>query len=137
MTTPVLPEFILKLFQNEINKIVKGEIVKVCKIYELDYEEVKTKLKHVELDMTDTPGFRLFKKHETFAPKHERCQARLLHSLEIKQCSRSCKHGDDKLCKKHLQMKENKKLKYGLITDDLPDELRPEVLNEKQIRNIY
>lgn len=136
MTTPILPEFILTLFKNEVQTIVHKEVKKLCDIYNINYEEAKEKLGYVEFDVTETPGFRLMKKHETFAPNEERCQARMLHDLEIKQCSRH-KLAEGKLCKKHANMQKNNKLKFGLMDDPLPDELRPEVLNEKKKRTIY
>lgn len=135
MTTPILPEFILKLFQNEVNGIVQKEIQKVCDLYKLDYDEVIKKLGHVEINTTDTPGFRIMKKRETFAPKDERCIARMLHDLEIKQCSKHKK--DSEFCGRHFNMHKNNKLKYGTINDPIPNELRPEVLNEKKKHNIF
>lgn len=130
MTTPIIPDFILKLFQGEVDKIVQKEIQKVCELYHLNYEEVKTKLGHVELKTTETNGFRIMKKNETFAPSEIRCMARMLHDLEIKQCSKRRSVGA--YCKKHA--KHNK---YGNINDPIPDELRPEVLNEKKKSKIY
>ena len=132
MTTPILPEFILNLFQIEVQSIVEKELKRMCKLYDIDFEEARKKLGYVDMNVTETPGFRLMKKREKFAPMENRCQARMLHDLEIKQCSRH-KCEDSELCKKHLNMK----LKYGLINDPIPDELRPEVLNEKKKNNIY
>lgn len=136
MTSHILPEFILKLFQNEINNIVNGEIKKVCDLYDLDIDEVTQKLGHVKLDMTKTPGFRLIKKNEKFAETEFRCCARMLHDLEVKQCSRPILGGQN-LCTIHHNIKLKGKLKYGLITDPIPDELRPEVLAEKNKTKIY
>jgi hypothetical protein len=136
MTSPILPEFILKLFQNEINNIVQGEIKKVCDLYDLDIDEVTKKLGHVKLDMTKTPGFRLIKKQEKFAETEIRCCARMLHDLEVKQCSRP-NLGGQNLCKIHYKMKLKGNLKYGLFTDPIPDELRPEILAEKNKTKIY
>jgi hypothetical protein len=135
MTTPIIPEFILKLFQEQVSDIVQKEIKKVCELYKLDFDEVILKLGHVEINTTETPGFRIMKKRETFAPKEVRCTARMLHDLEIKQCSRhKTKTG---LCTKHDEMFKNNRLKYGTINDPLPDELRPEVLNEKKKTKSY
>jgi hypothetical protein len=136
MTAPILPEFILKLFQNEINTVVQTEIAKVCKLYDLDLDEVTEKLGNVKLDMTKTPGFRLLHKHETFAPKELRCCARMLHDLEVKQCSRH-KFENLTMCRTHYEMKMKNKLKYGSIHDPIPDELRPAVLAEMKKNKIY
>lgn len=135
MTTPIIPDFILSLFQNEVNKIVQSEIKRLCEMYSLNFEEVKGKMGLVELNTTEFPEIRIMKKSEKIAPKDERCIARMLHELEVKQCSR--KQKEDGLCGKHFALKANNKLKYGTIKDPLPDELRPEVLNEKKITKIY
>lgn len=132
MTAPIIPEFILQLFQNEVNEIVRKQVSKVCEMYKLDLDEVQNRLGLIELECTETPGFRLMKKKESFAPPEERCTARMLHDLEIKQCSKR-KFGDTHLCRKHGGMN----LKYGTIHDPLPDELRPEVLNQKKKNKIY
>lgn len=136
MTTPIIPEFVLKLFQDEVNKIVQSEIKRLCELYKIDYEEAKKKLGSVELKTTEHPGFRLFKKNEKIVEKDERCMARMLHDLEVKQCSRHRNEGCE-LCGMHSKMKSKGRLKYGLVTDPLPDELRPEVLNEKKLTKIY
>jgi hypothetical protein len=135
MTTPIIPEFVLKLFENEINKIVQGEIKRVCNHYALSYEDVTKKLGRVSITSTETPGFRLMKKNEKFAPDEQRCCARMLHDLEVKQCSRSKTQAD--MCTMHNNMRKNNRLRYGTIHDPLPDELRPEVLNEKRKKSIY
>ena len=132
MTAPILPSFVLQLFENEVKKIVEREVKKVCELYELNFTEVREKLGLIQVETTDVPGFRIMKKKERFAPPEERCIARMLHDLEIKQCSNHKKKDD--LCGLHLSMG---KLKYGTILDPIPDELRPEVLNEKGHTKIY
>jgi len=136
MTTPILPEFVLKLFQDEVNSIVQKEICKVCEHFNLNKKEVFDKMGYVEINTTVAPGFRIMKKNEKFAPKESRCIARMLHDLEIKQCSYH-RQNSSEFCGKHLSMKQSGKLKYGTVNDPLPDELRPEVLNEKKKKTIY
>ena len=136
MTTPILPEFVLGLFRDEMQSIVEKEVKRLCDIYGIDFQDAKVKLGYIDLQVTDTPGFRLMKKQEKFAPNEERCQARMLHDLEVKQCSRH-KLKDSILCKRHANMQKNNKLKYGIISDPIPDELRPEVLSEKKKKSIY
>ena len=135
MTSPIIPEFILGLFQTEINNIVKSEIKKVCTLYNLDYDEVITKLKRTEIKTTENAEFYVIKKRNKVADETVRCKARMLRDLEIKQCSYKQCHNN--LCGKHNTMHKNNKLKYGLIDDPIPDELRPEVLNEKKKTTIY
>lgn len=136
MTTPILPEFVLKLFQDEVNKIVQKEIKRLCDLYKIDYQEAKSKMGVIELKTTEHPGFRILKKKEKIVDKDCRCLARMLHDLEVKQCSRQTSN-QSKLCGIHANMKNKGRLKYGLVTDPLPDELRPEVLNEKKLTKIY
>lgn len=136
MTTPILPEFVLQLFQCEVTKVVHAEIKRVCELYNLDFEEVAQRLGHVELQTTEHPGFRIMKKNEKIAPKEVRCVARMLHDLEVKQCTRARCEGSE-LCRRHSNMRSGNRLKYGTINDPLPDELRPEVLNEKKKNTIY
>lgn len=136
MTTPIIPEFVLKLFQDEVNKIVQCEIKRLCEIYKIDYEDAKDKLGLVELKTTPHPGFRLLKKNKKITDKDQRCMARMLHDLEVRQCSRQRGEECD-LCGIHAKMKSKGRLKYGLMSDPLPDELRPEVLNEKKLTKIY
>lgn len=136
MTTPILPEFILKLFQNEVNNIVQTEIKKVCELYQLNFDEVIQKLGHIEIKTTEHPGFQIIKKKKNIVSKEKRCLARLLCDLEIKQCSKP-KIEDCDFCGLHMRLNEENKLKYGKINDPLPDELRPEILNEKKLNKIY
>lgn len=136
MTTPILPEFVLKLFQDEVNKIVQKQVKRLCVEYEIDYDEALQKLGTLELKTTKHPGFRLLKKNEKITEKDQRCLARMLHDLEVKQCSRQKGEGCE-LCGMHAKMKSKGRLKYGTVNDPLPDELRPEVLNEKKLSKIY
>jgi hypothetical protein len=132
MTAPILPSFILELFTNEVQKIVHKEIAKVCELYDLNIDEVEAKLGRVELHCTETPGFRIMKKRESIAPKEVRCIARMVHDLDVKQCSK--KRGSNScFCGKH----NKSNLKYGTINDPLPDELRPEVMSQKKLNKIY
>jgi hypothetical protein len=132
MTTPIIPEFILKLFQTEVSKIVDKEIEKLCKIYDIDFEEAKKKLGNTEIKMTTDPGFKIVRNQKKIPPKQERCIARMFHGLEIKQCTRA-KCNKKGFCGLHI----NTQLRYGTINDPLPNELRPEVLNEKKKNSIY
>ncbi len=130
MTAPILPEVVLRLFQDEVTKIVACEIKKVCELYKLDYEEVSARI-NLQVTTTDVPGFKIVKvqKHPKLTDEN-RCLARIFKDLEVTQCSRRRTCGE--LCKKH-----SKNMKFGTINDPVPDELRPEVLNEKKKTTIY
>ena len=133
MTNPILPEFILQLFQDEIDKIVESKLKQVCELYELDFDEVAEKVGHVRIDMTKTPGFKIIKKYEHI-PTEDRCIARMFTESEIIQCSK--KHKDGELCARHSKMRLENTLKYGTINDPLTDELQHERIIPKEERCI-
>ena len=44
MTTPIVPDFILELFKNEIKKINLSLLEEMCKTYSIDINEAKTRV---------------------------------------------------------------------------------------------
>ena len=44
MTSPIIPDFILKMFEKEVTKINLLIIEKICNHYELDIHDVKQQL---------------------------------------------------------------------------------------------
>jgi flagellar basal body P-ring protein FlgI len=134
MTSPMIPEVILDLFQNEINRIVKIAIKKICDEYDIDFEEA-TKIADIKLDLT-LDNLHISKKQNPKILIKERCQARMLRNIGIQQCSRS-KCDDTEFCKLHFKSFKNGTLKYGKITDPIPIDLDDYFLNMKNKRNIY
>ena len=123
MTTPIVPDFILLLFQNEINNITTKVLEKVCTLYKLDIEEVKKRLKEeakVDLAITRNEKIKVVKTQAELAPV-ERCIARVFNRQELclMQCTR--RHGKDyPCCKKHQSMMDKGNLKHGTINEQIP-----------------
>jgi hypothetical protein len=133
MTTPIVPDFILELFKNEIKKINLGLLEEMCKTYNIDIEEAKTKLKdslNINFDLNKNEKIKIVNKQKEL-PSEERCIARLFRKkdMEVFQCSRRKKECD--FCKKHEKMYDEDRLKYGTINDDIP-----EALSEKKLIKI-
>ena len=136
MTTPIIPDFILKLFQNEINTINNNLLNNFCKLFKIDLEDAKNKLKNelnISLEIDKNEKIKIVKKHKD-APQEERCCARVYRQkdLEVGQCPR--KHANDcgDFCKRHKKMHDEGRLKYGTINQTIPKEISPEVLNKKK-----
>jgi hypothetical protein len=137
MTTPLLPDFILKLFQDEVKKIALVFIKKLCDIFDLDVEDAKKKLgdaMDIEFVFTDNPHLKIVKKQKEIDPS-ERCIAKVYNKdrLGIRQCTRRRKDEECRLCKKHMNMLQERKLKYGTIEDEEIKEPL-EVLKKKVIK---
>jgi len=133
MTTPIVPDFILELFKNEIKKINLGLLEEMCKTYNIDIDEAKTKLKdslNINFDLNKNEKIKIVNKQKEL-PSEERCIARLFRKkdMEVFQCSRRKKECD--FCKKHEKMYDEDRLKYGTINDDIP-----EALSEKKLIKI-
>lgn len=123
MTTPVVPDFILTLFQNEINKIAGGILEKVCKLYKLDIDEVKKRLKdEMRIDVSISSNERIkVVKTQAVLPPEERCIARVFHRADLCliQCSRRhCPNAQ--FCKRHQKMIDIAPLPYGTVKEPVP-----------------
>lgn len=148
MTSPIIPDFILKMFEQEVTKINIIIVDKICDLYDLDIDEVKQQLSD-ELDMNfnvindNIEQIKVIKKHNakpdaSTLDKSTLCIARVFiqSELKVKQCSRHKLDGQN-FCKLHLKLHQNNTLKYGTIHDQKPDEISTEKLNRKVKRNIY
>jgi hypothetical protein len=125
MTAPVVPDFVLNLFKNEIKKINLIIIENLCKIYKIDIDDAKLKLEdslnmNFELNKNDKLQFTTKQKE---LPVEDRCIARLFYKkqLEVTQCSRRKKNCE--FCKKHDKMNIEGRLKYGTINEEKPAEI--------------
>lgn len=123
----------MRLFQNEVNDIVLKAVKKLCDVYDIDFEEAK-EVVNVKLGVK-TNDLRIIKKHVPQHPPELRCMARMLHEVEIKQCSHRRKHGD--ICGFHRWMEDRGRLRYGRMTDPLPMELSQKVLDNKRKAKLY
>lgn len=136
MTSVILPNYILSLFEKEVNDIVKKAIKKVCDEYDIDFNDAQ-KLVDVNLQVKND-NIRIIKKNilnKNPHPPEIRCLARMLHEVEIKQCSRRKDKCD--FCGTHQKMFKNGTLKYGKITDPVPLALNDKVLSYKEKRKLY
>lgn len=148
MTSPIVPDFILKLFEKEVSKINLIIVEKICELYKLDIDDVKTKIKkelNINFDVIsdEIEEIKIVKKHK---PKQEvsennntdLCIARIFLSsqLKVKQCSRHKLDGQE-FCTLHHKLNQENKLKYGTIKEKKPDEISTEKLKRKVKRNIY
>lgn len=122
MTTPVIPEFILQLFSDEIRKILE---LAVDAIVESTGNDKAAIMKLLEGKRILAPRvvkheeevFRIVRqKPRNKLPEDEhRCQARVCKQHIFQQCAFSKKEGD--FCKRH-----HKHLKHGTVNDPLPED---------------
>lgn len=134
MTTPFIPDFIVKLFEKEIYSININILHAICKRYSIDFDDAKETLKkdlNINLDVVKNDIYNLkISKKRTYGkntPQEKRCIGRVYHKQdnEYVQCIRK-KQGDCNTCKTH-----SKSCPYGTIDDPLPEE------KEITKRNIY
>jgi cellulose synthase/poly-beta-1,6-N-acetylglucosamine synthase-like glycosyltransferase len=152
MTCTIIPDFILKLFEKEIAKVVERVVVKMCDEYHIDVNDAKLKLKNsmdIDFDIVDEDieQVKIVKKHNASTNKIENnstssntnmCEARLYISseLSVRQCSRS-KHENGRFCKTHQKQFDANSLKWGTIHDDKPDEISTAKLKNKTKKTLY
>lgn len=121
MTTPILPEFILSLFENEIKNIIQKTLTIVSNKYDINVKELQSvveKEMRFKLELDSTEDIIIIKKRQNLPETNERCIARIKKNGILLQCTRKSKH-DDK-CGFHCKPQQTKK--YGTIKDDLPEE---------------
>lgn len=135
MTTVIIPETIFKLFQNEIQKINLNLLENICKIYEIDINEAKEKLKdvyNINFELEDINKIKYSKKHKEIS-QDIRCKARIYKQNEVivSQCMKK-KIDDCEFCKKHERMFKNDKLQYGTIDEPIPEIIEKKLIKKKK-----
>lgn len=138
-TTPIIPDFIFELFQNEIKKINMLFLKKICEHYHINFEEAKMYVEKdlkFSLELSNMEQIKIVKKQKLLDPE-ERCIARVYNNKEmhVYQCTR--KKYDCDFCKRHKKMNDKDGLKHGTIKDSLPGELIPKELKKLKKYNIY
>jgi ribosomal protein S17E len=138
MTAPIVPDFILNLFKNEIKKINISILEKFCKEFTINFDEAKIKLKdslNIDFDLVNNEKIKVVNKQKEL-PSEDRCIARLFRKkdMEVNQCSRKKKDCD--FCKRHEKMNDENRLKYGTINDEIPEEISEKKLNKIKKKNI-
>lgn len=148
MTCAIIPDFILKMFEREIAKVVEQVVVKMCDEYDIDLDEAKTKLKEsLDIDLqvvnADIEQVKVVKKHPPSTSKHHEpnantCEARLFiqNELVVRQCSRN-KWNNCRFCKTHQKQFDNNALKWGTIHDDKPEDISTAKLKLKVKKTLY
>jgi hypothetical protein len=151
MTCPLIPHFIFKMFEKEVVKINITIIEKICRLYNLDIDEVKSQLTqdiNINFNIIDEniEQVKIIKKHVNNKTDNEQeiekekilCDARIYNAsdLVVKQCSRS-RMKDCNFCKLHQRLHEEGNLKYGTINDEKPECISTAKLNMKVKRKIY
>lgn len=134
MTTPLVPDFIVKLFEKEITAINYKILETICSTYSIDFGQAKETLKNklnINLDIitNDICKMKITKKR-SYGKKtltENRCIGRVYHILnnDFAQCIRKKQDGCN-TCKTHSQ-----RCPYGTIHDPEPE------LKAVQKRNIY
>lgn len=136
MTTPLVPDFILQLFQDEVHKINSVVVQKMCQMYNIDYDDAVTKLAKeaaIKLTLSNNEKIKLVKKQKEPDAK-QRCHARVFRKkdLEVFQCTRKTPAEGACFCKRHQKMNDEGRLKYGTINDVKPAEISTPALIKKK-----
>lgn len=147
MTCAIIPDFILKMFEKEIAKVVERVVVHMCNEYSIDVEDAKSKLKdHLDINLhvvdSEIEQVKIVKKYNASSSKTEpganTCEARLFiqSELAVRQCSRS-KLENCRFCKTHQKQFDSNTLKWGTIHDQKPDEISTAKLKQKVKKTLY
>lgn len=152
MTSVIIPDFILKLFEKEISKVIEQVVEKMCDEYDIDVNDAKNRLKHalnVNLDIVDeeVEHVKIVKKHSQATANNQDgvkqdpatiCEARLFiqSQLAVRQCSRS-KLANCRFCGIHQKLFEQNKLKWGTMNDEKPEEISTAKLKQKVKKTLY
>lgn len=119
MTTPMIPDFIIDMFENEIRKVMNDALTVVAKEYNLDLQQIRRKVeKKIEMKLEIVPDTYETVKITKLKPRkipdpESRCLARVKKDNIICQCSFQAADGAGKqFCTRHLT-----KMRYGTIND--------------------
>lgn len=138
MTSPIIPDFILELFRDEVKKVNLTFLERMCTLYKIDFEEAKNKLAKelkVSFEITTNEKVVIVKKQKEQDPEI-RCIARVYRKkdLEVFQCTRK-KHGE--FCGTHQKMFDKGTLKYGTIHEDVPEKLSDKNLSKISSKSLF
>jgi hypothetical protein len=164
MTSPLIPDFIFRLFEKEVTKINLTIVETMCDLYGIDLHDAQSKLsKELNINFNiiseDIEQIKIVKKQQAgrreqktennastsndrslayhASPKLECCARVFVQSdLVVKQCSRF-QIPESTFCKMHQQQFDGGKLKYGTIHDPKPECISTAKLNMKVRKKIY
>lgn len=119
MTTPMIPDYIITLYENEIRKVVRSVLTVVSEDYNLNLKELEAKASNIirlELIPEEFENISITKKKGNIKiDDANRCIARMKKNGIFVQCTRTGK--PNQMCKTH-----SKKHAFGTINDPLPEE---------------
>jgi len=137
MASVELPNFVIGLFQNEINKIKINLIKQICKDFYLDEEElIKEYTCDINLINKNLENIQIVKKnnYNSNLSDDDRCLARIYNNGKGARCKRS--KNDGKLCTLHNKILTREgKLKCGYIDEPRPNGVFPN--KDPKRENIY
>ena len=121
MTTSMIPDYVLALYENEIRKVVQKVLKNISEEFNIDIKELeKSAASEVTLKLIseDFESVTITRKNKVkkLVENEKRCVARIKKNGLYMQCTRESK--DDMMCKMH----STKKLLHGTINDPLPKE---------------
>lgn len=129
MTNVAVPDFIIKLYEDETRKVLNTVINHICHRFSLEKSAVTSGVeKNINLKLEIVPDddetLIITKKTPKPPPdEDERCVARLKKNGVFVQCL--CVRNDNfelDMCTRHSNAFHQEKLKYGTINDPIPDE---------------
>ena len=127
MTSVELPNFVIGIFQNEVNKIKINLIKQICKDFYLDEEElIKEYTCDVKLINKNLENIQIIKKnnYNSELSNNDRCFARVYNNGKGARCKRS--KNNNNLCTLHNNLLiKNGDLKYGYIDKPRPKGIFP------------
>jgi hypothetical protein len=127
MTTPIMPDFIADMFNEEIRRIQEDVVERICKDFGLDKAKVMEKL-GMDKPYVQFSGmrFKILRYYDTpygSKVKKDKCIARIHNAADntLHQCkkSQSC----EEFCKGHYDKKNTSGLNWGTIHDPIPEGL--------------
>lgn len=128
MTTPLMPDFIADMFNDEIRRIQEELIDRICREFKLEKAVV---MKKMGLDgpciKFSGMRFKILKYYDTkygSKKKTDKCIARIHNASEntLHQCKKSRCCGD--FCMTHFDKKESTGLNWGTIHDPIPENVK-------------
>ena len=114
MTTPLIQPCVFKLFQMEIQKINLEFLAKICKMYELNYEEALVKLHeeaNVKFIVKHDEKIKIVKKRNPPLPQ-DRCIAYVNRSTP---CQCLLRKSIGSFCARHYKLYSEDRLKNGVV----------------------
>lgn len=114
MTTPLIEPCIFKLFKMEIQKINLEFLKKICKLYNLDYDEALVKLHdeaNVKFIVKHDENIKIVKKRTPPLPQ-DRCIAYVNRNVP---CQCLLRKSIGSFCVRHYKLHAEDRLKNGLV----------------------